>query len=168
MLCENCNKRVAEVIIRQSVSGGATTETFLCSECAMQQMGGAPIEFIVKNFMNSIMGAGSELFGNTPQSSLVIENKECPVCGLSYEGFKATGRLGCANCYDAFRIQLIPVMKSVHGAAEHIGKFPKRGAAGLSRMREVEQLKVKLKNLIEQEEFEEAARVRDKIKELSV
>ncbi|GHV40349.1 hypothetical protein FACS189490_05350 [Clostridia bacterium] len=167
MLCENCKQHDAEIIIRQTINGGEPADTALCAECAMKSIGFMPLEFMVKNFMNSIMAEGG-LFSGKNAGETETDEVKCPSCGLSYEGFKSSGRLGCAACYDAFRSRLIPVFKSVHGSSEHAGKYPARSGANLSRLHEIDVLKKKLSGLIAEEEFEEAAKVRDQIKGLSV
>jgi protein arginine kinase activator len=88
----------------------------------------------------------------------------CPACGLSYAAFKAAGRFGCTHDYDAFEPVLGPLLERVHRATEHCGKVPvaARRAAGLAGLRE------RMKAAAEAEDYEEAARLRDLIRQMEV
>ncbi|MCR9145315.1 MAG: hypothetical protein NXI24_23955 [bacterium] len=41
----------------------------------------------------------------------------CLYCSSTYRHFLASGRLGCAHCYDAFAADLEPLVEQYHGAA---------------------------------------------------
>jgi protein arginine kinase activator len=90
----------------------------------------------------------------------------CPGCGMRYSQFARTGRLGCAECYQAFQIQLQPILRRVHGATRHAGKAPGLEGARLERRRQLQELHDALELAIQKEEFEEAAGLRDKIRDL--
>jgi len=159
MLCDKCKKHPASVIIHQNINGNVT-EYNLCAECAAASAGSVSFDTIVKGFMNSVMGLPS--FAEIPGEE--IEDISCPSCKLTYDGFKSTGKLGCADCYNSFRKQLLTLFKNVHGSASHTGKLPKRSGSELIKLRETDMLKDRLKKHIELEEFEEAAKIRDIIK----
>ena len=82
------------------------------------------------------------------------------------DDFKKIGRLGCSGCYDAFRKYLIPLLKRIHGSNKHYGKMPLSQAKPVELKSEIEELKTKLQKAIQKEEFEEAANLRDTIKDL--
>ena len=85
----------------------------------------------------------------------------CPACGTSYAAFKAAGRFGCAHDYEAFRPALEGLFEKVHRATEHRGKMPAaaRRAAGLADLRE------RMRAAAASEDYEEAARLRDLIRQ---
>ncbi|RKZ18196.1 excinuclease ABC subunit B [bacterium] len=83
----------------------------------------------------------------------------CPECGMRVVDLRKTGRLGCAKCYEVFRKQVMPLLKRIHGATEHEGARPMAGV----RVDELSQLRVELRRAIEAEDFEQAARLRDRI-----
>ena len=91
---------------------------------------------------------------------------KCPKCGLTYEDFKKVGRLGCGECYNAFKEALVPLLKRIHGSTQHCGKSPKKIAKIVKTKNELDVLKEKLQKAVQKEDFEEAAKVRDKIKEI--
>jgi protein arginine kinase activator len=87
---------------------------------------------------------------------------------MSLEEFQKTGRLGCSTCYDTFGEVLKPLIKRLHGSLQHTGKVPVRFSKTVSITREIAKLKDLLNKAIEKEEYEKAAEIRDKIKDLEV
>ncbi len=160
MLCDICGKTQATVHLTEIIDE-QMTELHLCEGCAKKK--GAQME---KHFGLSDLLAGLADIGE--QAEVDIDSKlKCPKCGLSYYDFKKSGRFGCGDCYKAFKKNLLPLLKRIHGSTQHIGKttMPKSHVAkGVPS--QLQQLKAKLHRAIEMEEFEEAAKIRDKIKEL--
>ena len=85
----------------------------------------------------------------------------CPECGLKYAQFRAEGRLGCARDYDEFAGPLLALLERVHRATDHCGKVPvrRRSTMGLSK------LKAELDAAIAAERYEDAAVLRDRLRE---
>lgn len=170
MLCDLCGKKQATVHLTEIIDD-QMNELHLCEACAKEK--GAQME---KHFGLSDLLASLADIGTPPQ--LQAEEKiRCPNCGMTYQDFKSQGQLGCAQCYKAFKKQLLPLLKRIHGSAQYFGKIPAMvtsigekvqpgKAKVISIMQQIQELKTKLQSAIQQEEFEEAARLRDKIKEL--
>lgn len=91
----------------------------------------------------------------------------CPSCQMPLSEFSKTGKLGCSECYNAFRPQMKQVLRSIHGNVIHNGKIPHNAEGKLKAKRELETLKLKLNDAIAAERFEDAAKLRDKIKQIS-
>ncbi len=90
--------------------------------------------------------------------------KRCDCCGSSFDDILKSGKCGCPHCYEKFYEKLLPRIKNVQGGRiEHTGKTPN---AGKSSEDQTLILKEQLKTLIAEEKYEEAAVVRDKIKNL--
>lgn len=87
----------------------------------------------------------------------------CPNCGISFAEFQQTGLLGCSYCYEHFHKSLTPTIKRVQGGLIHVGKVPKNASAEIVSKRKIDELRIKLKELISEELFEEAALIRDEI-----
>ena len=85
----------------------------------------------------------------------------CPTCGLKYAAFRADGRLGCPDDYDAFRAALEPLLERIHRGTRHQGKAPR--AAG--RRAELDSLRDQLRAAVGAENYEDAARLRDRIRQ---
>ena len=156
MLCEKCNKNPA-TIHQVSVINGEKTESHLCAECAGKKEASA---FQKPFSINDIISG----FFNTNQPGQ-IEEKVCPKCGNTTSRFKKYGKLGCANCYDEFREELFPMLKSFHGSTHHNGRtIDVRKNQSMSK---ADALKIALKDAIAAENYEQAAQIRDQIKKLS-
>ncbi|MDP4125699.1 MAG: UvrB/UvrC motif-containing protein [Bacillota bacterium] len=160
MLCQQCQQR--EAVVRLTImENNQTRGVFLCKECAEknQEVSFVFNPAIVPEFLQA-------LFGFNPSSIEQPSEKTCPKCGISFSRITQAGKLGCSRCYETFETQLEPLLRRVHGGGQNVGKVPARlGGAIKSRM-EQRKLKEKLQSLIQQEAFEEAAVVRDQIRQI--
>ena len=96
----------------------------------------------------------------TPQSSIV----RCSCCGATFANISKSGRCGCSECYSTFYEQLLPQLKRIHGSNEYVGK--KITVADRKSLEAISELNVILKKFIDEENYEQAAIVRDEIKKL--
>ena len=112
------------------------------------------------NFDASLYGSGKNIIKDK------VEILKCDTCGLTYQQFSKSGRFGCADCYRAFTTSLHALFRRIHGHTTHRGKIPEHVRQVIFTKRELEQLKEQLAIKIQQEEFEEAAKLRDQIKSL--
>ena len=160
MLCEKCHKNTATTHIR-TVINGVVTEQNLCGYCAA--MGGYS-KFVNNGFASML----SSLFGDELATGRIKEIK-CDCCNTSFSDIAESGKMGCSECYSAFKNKLIPYLKRVHGTTEHIGKKLKDKGSNLvvlSETTEVEKLRAELLDAIKSEEFEKAALLRDEIRRM--
>ncbi len=79
--------------------------------------------------------------------------------------FRAEGRLGCPHDYEVFRIGLEPLLQRIHRAARHCGKRPHHRAVNAATEAELLELRRRLREAVEIENYEEAARLRDLLRE---
>lgn len=158
MLCELCKQTQATVHLTEIVND-QMTELHLCEACANQK--GAQVE---SHFGLSDLLSGLADFSKT-QETEEVSTRACPNCGMTYDDFRKVGRLGCSECYPAFKRNLGSLLKRIHGSPIHVGKSPMRliKPAKIAKS-EIADLKRKLEQAIESEEFEEAARLRDQIR----
>ena len=91
--------------------------------------------------------------------------RHCEACGIKFVEFRNTGRLGCSHDYDVFKAELTPLLEGIHGQARHAGKTPRRLPKVRLSRQELAKLQKKLKKAVDDEDYEEAARLRDRIKE---
>ena len=159
MLCDICGKNEATVHLTEIVND-KVTKLHICEVCAKEK--GSEME---EHFGLSDLLAGLADLGPGIESE-VSEKIKCPVCGFTYHDFKKVGRLGCGDCYEFFKKQLAPLLKRIHGADRHIGKVPLTVGKTVLDTKTIQELKVRMEKAIQFEEFEEAARLRDQIKEL--
>jgi protein arginine kinase activator len=142
------------------IINGVKNELHVCEQCANEKEDVVPFSFsnILAGLMDFTSGPGL-----APSAQKQIK---CPSCGLNYEEFKKTGRFGCSQCYSSFGDRLEPLIKRIHGNTQHTGKVPKRTGGIIRVRRDIEKLKYELKRAVENEQFEKAAELRDKIKSL--
>lgn len=151
MICQQCGMKTATTHIKKIVNG-VVTEKHLCSDCAQKN-----------NLSNSFAGALASMLGDfTPKSQ-----KKCDCCGYTMQSITRSGKVGCAECYNTFYEELLPYIKRLHGNVEHLGKIPNKSPLVVSTKEgRIAALKSELSNLVKNEEFEKAAEIRDKIREL--
>jgi protein arginine kinase activator len=101
-----------------------------------------------------------------PTKDLEAVAVKCANCGLTYADFKKIGRLGCSECYNAFKRYLGTLLKKIHGSCQHLGKSPLKVSGVLKKKIDLQELRRRLQQAIEMEAFEEAAKLRDQIKEM--
>lgn len=162
MKCERCKKSEATVHITRVVNGDRR-EHHYCEVCATtQDDGDFDTPFAANSFLTSLI----ESIQNTPIKVNYIKTTTCSKCGMNYGRFRQTGRLGCDECYRAFEDKLMPVIKRVQGFDHHAGKVIKK-AGGTQRIKkEITNMKASLQEAIAQEAYENAAVLRDRIREL--
>lgn len=162
MLCEECNNNKATVHMTKIIQG-QKEEIHLCQECAMKKESlNLENPFAIHSFLAGLL----DISGGSQVKQGQNIGIECSQCGKSYNEFRKVGRFGCDHCYEEFNGQIKPLIRKIHGNIHHTGKIPKRTGNILSIKREINQLKSQLKRAIEEEAFEKAAELRDKIKAL--
>ena len=149
MLCEKCGKNNATVMYTQIVNGQKSTLN-ICSQCAS----GESIFDNVGSLLN---------FGVRPSS----QNTVCPVCNMTLSEFSRKGRAGCGECYNAFRAYASTMLRKIHGSAKHVTAEDtvEETKQEVKKKSPIEELKEQLKKAIAEENFEQAAILRDKIRE---
>ena len=165
MYCDECKTRPATVSVTQMFNGNQV-KLNLCPECAAEKgvgffnLGGASLP----KLLGSFFGLGPLSMGQVQPS--VISSKSCPNCGINLITIGQHGRLGCSTCYEVFKEHLEPTLRRIHGNTVHTGKLPKKGAGKVKLQRQIEQLKSELQAAVANEQYEKAAELRDRIKEL--
>lgn len=166
MLCENCHKR--EAAVHQTViTNGQKQEHHLCEICAREA--GALPDFSFPNLsIQQLLGSflGQESFGGAAVKPPLQAEPSCRHCGMTYSEFAQSGVLGCARCYEEMGPQLLPLIKRIQGTTSHSGKVPKRTGGIARKRREVEGLRRQLEQAIQNEQYEEAASLRDQIRQM--
>ena len=158
MLCQSCEKRQASTHIK-TILNGELKEFNLCSECAAKLGYGS----FFTNFGFDI----DKLFGSFMDSPDIRKKaKRCQFCGSSFEEIAKSGKVGCAHCYEEFYDELLPSIQRIHGRTNHTGKLARSAGTEVKVRDEIAKCKAELEDAIKTQEFEKAAELRDKIKEL--
>jgi len=136
------------------IVGGKKRSMPVCLKCAERQDFATPPPARPKPPKLKVKLQAQVLGPGLPSSTL-----RCPECGIRLVELRKSGRVGCPRCYEVFRKQIGPLLKRVHGATEHTGVRP----AGRSRQTDLARLREELRRAIEAEDFEQAARLRDRM-----
>lgn len=171
MNCNECQKRPATLHFTQIVNG-AKTEIHVCDVCAKQMGYSMHTEetFSLHDLLTGLFNFNSpqkEMQNQSPSFFQELGEVTCDKCHSTFNDFQRAGKFGCAHCYDAFHSKLDPILRRVHsGNTKHNGKIPKRKGGNLHVKKELELQRDYLQQLIADQNFEQAAIVRDKIKHL--
>lgn len=164
MNCQECGIRPASLHFTKIVNG-QKAEYHICDQCAKDKgdiIAGQNNVFSIHSLLSGLLNYEPLSAGNKVMAKPI----RCETCGLTYNQFSQSGRFGCNDCYKAFESRLDPLFKRVHGNTIHGGKIPKRKGESISQKRHLQELKRTLNKKIEREEFEEAAKIRDTIRQL--
>jgi len=159
MLCDVCGKNQATVHLTE-ILNDQMSELHLCEECARQKSMAMEQHFGLSDLLAGM--ADSE---KPEKETEALKNLKCPNCGLAYNDFKKIGRLGCSVCYNTFNRYLGALLKRIHGSTQHTGKSPLKMTKALKKGIDIQALRTRLQNAVAAEAFEEAAKLRDQIKE---
>ena len=170
MLCDNCKKNEATILIRE-IRNGKAVSLNLCAECARKKEAAGELNSLGFNLAEMLFDIG-KLAGRKEKAAVepqvaVPENlvgAMCPHCGTTAEDAIKSGVFGCPECYEAFA-EWVDKAAERQAAAVHVGKRPAGVDAGSvpARRLELERLKQRLAGEIRREEYEKAARSRDRI-----
>lgn len=155
MICQNCNKNEANMHMKRIVNGRAA-EVHLCADCARSLGYGEAF---------SGFGFGGLLSELLSKNEIGMGALRCSFCGKSFEEIAGDGKMGCAECYSVFYDKLLPSLNRIHGKASYAGTKPLSSAS--SGEEKINELKAKLQAAVDEQNFELAATLRDKIKEIT-
>lgn len=183
MKCQNCGENEANFRYTEIING-VKKEIALCDECK-QKLGIQGLDFNIPINFSSFFGDFLNEYDDSSLFPMLTKPKQlkCDNCGMTYNEFMKEGKFGCSNCYNVFDSKIEPILKRIHGESKYLGrkgKLPKMsektvgvGTLGdptpktdSNKTTDIAELKRELKKLIKEEKYEEAAIIRDKIKEL--
>ena len=167
MKCDFCENK-ATVFLTQLVDG-QMKKVCLCDPCAKERGVTDPTGFSLADLLLGGTVPGKEpvqsgkSHGPTPGGG-----RKCPTCGFSLDDLRRVRRLGCSDCYSTFSEEIGQMIRGMHKGMTHVGKVP----AGLMAMQvlhqRIEELRSKLDQAIASESYEEAAGIRDEIRNLEL
>ncbi len=175
MLCENCNKNEATIYITETVNGHRVRQ-HLCANC-VSKAGAISSnihssffgpDLLLGNLLSTMLGASN--YVDTKQHS--AKELRCDNCGMTYYDFMQKGKFGCSECFNNYGNVLDDSLGRIHGSDRHIGKKPKNFVAdrlvkdGKEEISELDKLQAQLNQAVKDERYEDAARLRDNIRDL--
>lgn len=162
MDCDICGKH-AKVHLTQLV-GGQVKKIALCDDCAKEKGVTDPTGFALAEM----------LLGKTPANSVVTSpgvassGRRCPTCGFSLEDLRRIRRFGCADCYHSFQDEVGQMLRGMHKGLKHCGKVPSGLMELHQRTQRLEELRNRLEQAVTAENYEEAAGLRDEIRQIEL
>ena len=157
---------------------GKETKYALCPDCAaeLEKKNGSLFNMLempdMSNMFNfdipDIFGGGllGSLFSDALPEKTKHSAKKCTLCGSTFDELCSEGKAGCPVCYSVFREELAPTLGRLHGSATHRGRAPSKQRAKKMRENELACLEKQLKKAVSEEKYEDAAVLRDKIRDL--
>jgi protein arginine kinase activator len=166
MKCQKCDKPATFHITE--LAGGKPQELHLCEDHAREYLTSSGSEQTGVGSMAAVLAqqmAQQMAVGQTAAELAELDQQSCPVCGITFYEFRSQGRLGCPNDYECFWAQLEPLILNIHNETQHTGKSPKRCPAGAERTQLI-RLRRDMQEAIQEEDYERASALRDKIRRI--
>lgn len=163
MRCQICKKNEATIHLTE-ITDGVRTEMHLCELCAQEQDIAVKSQIPLNELLSNLLAAqpaDEELLGDSDKKL------SCPHCGTTLEQFRREGVLGCPNDYEVFEKLLLPLIEKAHdGKTTHCGKIPSKIPTDTKKKVELATLRQQLEAAVQSEDYELAAKLRDKINQL--
>lgn len=150
MVCDLCHKNEAIFFVEQT-SNNEKVKLKFCADCVKERGFSTDPE----NISKAITSIFSEIFGAKKINELL-----CPVCGARRSNIKR-GLVGCPECYEIFKDDIIDYMKRKNIYGEYLGLMPKRISNFRSALTDRIVVQKKLEKAIQDEDYEKAAFYRD-------
>ena len=162
--CSICKEKPATLFLTKISADNKKQNLDLCDTCAKTKgLDDDQTAFLVPDADIMLgLGAAQEITQTTGGVEL-----KCPRCGFSQADFKKSGRLGCPECYQVFAEGLEGLLKTMHKGTRHTGKAPEALRHSRDHAERLKLLQKKLAKAIESEDFEQAAKLRDELKEIA-
>lgn len=169
MKCQKCNKPAVFHITENTDE--IPVELHLCAQHAKEYLYKTTPEVdVVTDTLPGKAGGKKKKSASvqkTTEDLMEIDFQSCPYCGISFQEFRKNGLLGCTSDYSCFEELLDPLLMSIHGNTEHVGKHPAR-LGGSEQGTVLVRLRRELQDAISIEDYEKASRLRDCIRDLEV
>lgn len=169
MKCDFCEKK-ATVFLTQLVEG-QMKKVCLCEDCAKERGVTDPTGFSLADLLlGGLPGTPGVVSQAGPaQGRPVLSTpgvRHCATCGFTLEDLKRVRRFGCSDCYATFSDEVSQMLRGMHKGGTHVGKVPEGLMALQYRHQRIEELRTRLDQAIASESYEEAAGIRDEIRNL--
>src|SRR5438445_9727164 len=157
MKCQSCSSPAT--VHMTDIVNGQKKELHLCQSCAEQQLLIKEQELNLPAILQTLIGQ------HVGQPTDELARLTCPACGIKYMEFRAEGRLGCPHDYEVFRLGLEPLLQRIHRADRHVGKAPRCRRLPAAIQTKLVELRRELRAAVDAEKYEEAAHLRDLIRQ---
>ncbi|HUI71348.1 MAG TPA: UvrB/UvrC motif-containing protein [Spirochaetia bacterium] len=160
MKCEICGLKEAVIHIRQ-IQKDLVRELHICEECAQEKglIREEESELPIANLLSGLL-EGKDMTGAGDVKEV------CPRCGTKASDFRKQGKLGCGECFSAFQKDVKAIVSQMAARPHHTGRLPRTFAEQSATAVANDALREELRDAVEREDYEEAARLRDRIREI--
>ena len=163
MKCQHCEKPATFHITDLTGSAGPQI-MHLCEQHARQYLASEKSSPAASTVSGAL--AKSLQLDAAKEELEALDQKECPVCGITFFEFRNTGRLGCSFDYEHFESDLQPLLDNIHNSTQHVGKRPLRASALADTQANLIDLRREMEQAIETENYERAGQLRDELRDL--
>ena len=164
MKCDFCDNK-ASVFLTQLVEG-QMKKVCLCDGCAKERGVTDPTGFSLADLLLGGLPGGPGTVAASPSAVTPGNGKKCVTCGFTLDDLRRVRRFGCSDCYPTFSEEVAQMVRGMHKGTSHVGKVPEGMMAVQFRNQRIEELRSRLDQAIASESYEEAAGIRDEIRNL--
>ena len=162
--CESCGKHQASFRFT-AMDGDGRRTSLLCVDCGVSH--GIPREELGDGRLDT-REIWDEIVQRLASKDRDSQSLACPACGLTYVAFEQEGSLGCPGCYQTFMGDMTRLLREYHGREEHRGKMPRLHGRRIDLRRRMLGVKENIQIAVSEERFEDAARMRDEMRDLDI
>ena len=162
MLCQLCHKNTASIRYAEVVDG-TVTDLDICSECLERRQSGEEGGFELATpspFVHQQHAKASPLIHDATPTDV------CTSCQTALQTIIDEGEVGCAECYSSFPVQVESLLEGIHQGLNHRGKSPQVDDVRARIHSELQTKRSLLKVALAEENYEEAAVLRDNIQRI--
>jgi protein arginine kinase activator len=152
--CDGCGQASGHIKVYQT-RGSEYSELWLCAKCA-EVLG---VEEETPAFGPTVGEMVGSLIGD-------VGTRSCPSCGTRFRSIRQSGKVGCAECYRVFRSKIHHLLHQQGLTEAHHGRYPARLDSFKRLLVDRESLRDKLNQAVDDEDYETAAAIRDRMKAL--
>jgi len=166
MQCQSCKQNTATIHLTE-ISNGQRHEMHLCEECAQQQGLAIKNQIPLNELLSTLLAVQAQHYPGSGPDDMVVDDAECPHCGMTLKRFRKELLLGCGADYEVFDKALRPIIgKSQDGNTTHRGKVPSKVPTDTKKHIDLLGLRKRLDAAVKSEDYETAAKLRDEINHL--
>jgi len=162
--CQQCEKPATFHITE--LTDDKPQELHLCEDCAKVYLSQDQAEDEIASPTLAGVLAQQLKLGQTAQELARLDQKACPMCGITFFEFRKHGRLGCPHDYTCFEKELEPLVVNIHGEHTHTGKRPKKFAHSTDKRTQIIRMRREMQTAVEREDYERASELRDQLRKL--
>ncbi|MBR2970134.1 MAG: UvrB/UvrC motif-containing protein [Clostridia bacterium] len=155
MFCDKCGR--PSVYRSTLIVNGVSQNTNLCRDCAIQEG--------VFSSQTSVFDDMFSIFSDFLPFEKV-SNVSCPVCKLTMREFKNSGKLGCPNCYEAFREEISKIIKRIAPNERHKQESISKPKKTENKAQKISSLREEMRVAVAEERYEDAAKIKKQIQKL--